>query len=107
MEQEEGSRGETAAKRKSTRKNPQTDEDENVGKKQKTWNTRMSPKIVAEFVQQLNDEQKRAVEEIGFGGILHLQLTKSEGPLMKYLIRQFDVYRSAIRLEWGELLLIE
>ncbi|XP_031096858.1 uncharacterized protein LOC116001099 [Ipomoea triloba] len=107
VEQGEGSRAERAAKRKTTGKNPCTDEGETVEKQQKMWNTRMSPKIVAEFVQQLTNEQKRAVEEIGFGGILHLQLTKSEGPLMKYLIRQFDVYRSAIRLEGGELLLIE
>ncbi|XP_031124294.1 uncharacterized protein LOC116027004 [Ipomoea triloba] len=121
VEQGEGSRAERAAKRKTTGKNPCTDEGETVEKQQKMWNTRMSPKIVAEFVQQLTNEQKRAVEEISFGGILHLQLTKSEGPLMKYLIRQFDVYRSAIRylirqfdvyrsairLEGGELLLIE
>ncbi|XP_031094307.1 uncharacterized protein LOC115998789 [Ipomoea triloba] len=107
VEKGEGGCAERAAKRKTATKNPCTDEDETVEKQQKTWNTRMSPKIVAEFVQELTAEQKRAVEEIGFGGILHLQLTKSEGPLMKYLIRQFDVYRSAIQLEGGELLLIE
>lgn len=47
------------------------------------------------------------MKEIGFEGILHIKITNSEGPLMKYLIENFDVYRCVVRLGEHELLFIE
>ena len=42
--------------------------------KPKEFNNRMSPKGLRQLIEKLNDKQKEAVKEIGFGGFLHLHL---------------------------------
>ncbi|KAJ8445868.1 hypothetical protein Cgig2_000180 [Carnegiea gigantea] len=55
--------------------------------KPKEFNNRMSPKGLRQLIKKLNDKQKEAVKEIGFGSFLHLQLdmmprklVSSQGP---------------------------
>ena len=42
------------------------------------------------LIKNLTDEQKEAVKEIGFGGLLHLQLQKNPTKMLPWLVERFD-----------------
>jgi len=64
----------------------------NIGKPQKPLAllTRTSPSTMVECVQCLNDDQKEAVKEMGFQGILGMKLVQSPAKLGYYLLDNLD-----------------
>lgn len=69
--------------------------------------TRMSPAQFQKLIENLTDQQKNAVRDIGFGSLLQLQVTCGDNKLSTYLVQNFDVYRCALKLEDEEMLLTE
>ncbi|KAJ8444074.1 hypothetical protein Cgig2_030931 [Carnegiea gigantea] len=61
----------------------------------------MSPKGLRQLIEKLNDKQKEAVKEIGFGGLLHLQLDMIPGKLAVWLVRNFDTCSCSLPLTHG------
>ncbi|KAJ8420524.1 hypothetical protein Cgig2_024955 [Carnegiea gigantea] len=61
----------------------------------------MSPKGLRQLIEKLNDKQKDAVKEIGFGGFLHLQLDMIPGKLAVWLVRNFDTCSCSLPLTHG------
>jgi hypothetical protein len=53
-----------------------------------------SPLSIVLLCDNLNDEQKSKVNDIGFGGLLHLNIRKSYHGMAKYFINQYDVTTS-------------
>ncbi|KAJ8421428.1 hypothetical protein Cgig2_018795 [Carnegiea gigantea] len=66
-------------------------------RKPKEFNNRMSPRLI----EKLNDKQKEALKEIGFGGFLHLQLDMIPGKLAVWLVRNFDTCSCSLPLTHG------
>ncbi|XP_074290796.1 uncharacterized protein LOC141617493 [Silene latifolia] len=68
--------------------------------------TKCRPNKLFELICELNDEQKKAVEEIGFGGLLHLKLIK-EIPrgIVELLIKAFKPTSYMFRAKKIEFLL--
>ncbi|KAJ8421688.1 hypothetical protein Cgig2_009480 [Carnegiea gigantea] len=69
--------------------------------KPKEFNNRMSPKGLRQLIAKLNDKQKEAVKEIGFGGFLHLQLDMIPGKLAVWLVCNFDTCSCSLPLTHG------
>lgn len=69
--------------------------------------TRMSPKQLFDLIPQLTEEQRQAVKDIGFGGLLDLKISECPAKLCQYLIENLNVYRCAICLDNQELPLTE
>ncbi|KAJ8420126.1 LOW QUALITY PROTEIN: hypothetical protein Cgig2_009191 [Carnegiea gigantea] len=73
--------------------------------KPKEFNNRMSPKGLRQLIEKLNDKQKEAVKEIGFGGFFHLQLDMIPGKLA--LVRNFDTCPCSLPLTHSRFRVIE
>ncbi|KAJ8422555.1 hypothetical protein Cgig2_033478 [Carnegiea gigantea] len=71
--------------------------------KPKEFNNRMSPKGLRQLIEKLNDKQKEAVKEIGFGGFLYLQVDMIPGKLVVWLVRNLDTYSCSMPLTHGGL----
>ncbi|KAJ8419830.1 hypothetical protein Cgig2_019353 [Carnegiea gigantea] len=69
--------------------------------KPKEFNNRMSPKGLRQLIEKLNDKQKEAVKEIGFGGFLHFQLDMILEKLAVWLVRNFDTCSCSVPLTHG------
>nr|GMD06034.1 uncharacterized protein LOC109168056 [Ipomoea batatas] len=69
--------------------------------------SRMSPMELNKLLPKLTGEQKNVVREIGFGSLLEIKLSSLDKMLTTYLVKNFDVYRCALRLEKEEMLLTE
>ena len=52
--------------------------------------TRCRPFHLHKIIQNLTQAQKEAVKEIGFGGLLHLQVQKNPTKMMPWLVERFD-----------------
>ena len=66
--------------------------------------TRCSPKRLQKFAANLNAAQKQAINEIGLGGLLHLQCTYIRHDLCAWLAGRFDPQRCAFNLygKWAK-----
>ncbi|CAH9081514.1 unnamed protein product [Cuscuta europaea] len=56
----------------------------------KTLTTRSSPCVLVRAVQEMNEKQKEVVEKIGFGSILHLQITELPSKLAYWVVNAFN-----------------
>lgn len=68
-----------------------------------TMTTRTSPSTMVECVQALTDEQKEAVREIGFGGLLCMKLVRSHSKLGHYLVENLDDSEMVIHTTGGSI----
>ncbi|KAJ8421748.1 hypothetical protein Cgig2_028803 [Carnegiea gigantea] len=75
--------------------------------KSKEFNNQMSPKGLKQLIKKLNDKQKEAVKEIGFGGFLYLQVDMISGKLAVWLVRNFDTCSCSLPLTHGRLRITE
>ncbi|XP_019176446.1 PREDICTED: uncharacterized protein LOC109171821 [Ipomoea nil] len=67
------------------------------------FSTRMGPKQMYDLVQRLTHDQKDAVIDMGFGGLLHLQFSSNYSQLVEYLLQRFDVFKSDFILDGDHL----
>jgi len=67
----------------------------------------MSPKGLRQLIEKLNDKQKEAVKEIGFGGFLYLQVDMILKKLALWLVRSFDTCSCSLPLPHRKLRVIE
>ncbi|XP_019192143.1 PREDICTED: uncharacterized protein LOC109186562 [Ipomoea nil] len=67
------------------------------------FSTRMGPKQMYDLVQRLTHNQKDAVIDMGFGGLLHLQFSSNYSQLVEYLLQRFDVFKSDFILDGDHL----
>ncbi|KAJ8425006.1 hypothetical protein Cgig2_025385 [Carnegiea gigantea] len=51
----------------------------------------MSPSGFVAMIENLNEAQRQAVHDMGFGGFLHLQAIELPGDLCKWLVDNFDL----------------
>ncbi|KAJ8426362.1 hypothetical protein Cgig2_025501 [Carnegiea gigantea] len=75
--------------------------------KPKEFNNRMSPKGLTQLIEKLNDKQREALKEIGFGGFLYLQVDMIRGKLAVWLVRNFDTCSCSLPLTHGRLRVTE
>ncbi|KAJ8426967.1 hypothetical protein Cgig2_015220 [Carnegiea gigantea] len=61
-------------------------------KSKKIFQTRMSPSGFVGKIDNFNEAQRKATQDMGFGGFLHLQVTELPGDLCKWLVDRFDPY---------------
>ena len=52
----------------------------------------MSPSGFVGMIAHFNEAQTKAIQEMRFGGFLHLQVTELLGDLCKWLVDRFDPY---------------
>ncbi|KAK9741430.1 hypothetical protein RND81_03G105200, partial [Saponaria officinalis] len=67
--------------------------DETVKKKKKADNkfvTKCRPNKLVDVIKRLNDGQKKAVREMGFGGLLDLKITFIPQGIVEWLLRDFQ-----------------
>ncbi|KAK9668806.1 hypothetical protein RND81_13G088200, partial [Saponaria officinalis] len=67
--------------------------DETVKKKKKANNkfvTKCRPNKLVDVIKRLNDGQKKAVREMGFGGLLDLKITFIPQGIVEWLLRDFQ-----------------
>ncbi|KAJ8430043.1 hypothetical protein Cgig2_014203 [Carnegiea gigantea] len=63
-------------------------------KPKKILQSRMSPSGFVDMIDNFNEAQKKAIQDMGFGGFLHLQVTELPGDLCKWLVDRFNPYSS-------------
>ncbi|KAL3625390.1 hypothetical protein CASFOL_030844 [Castilleja foliolosa] len=68
---------------------------------------RTSPSPIFGLIDYLTDEQKEAVREIGFGGLLKLTLKENQLDLICFLLNSFDFSRCSLDMCGGELVIRE
>ncbi|KAJ8425720.1 hypothetical protein Cgig2_015868 [Carnegiea gigantea] len=61
-------------------------------KHKKIFQSRLSPSGFVGMITHFNEAQTKAIQEMGFGGFLHLQVTELPGDLCKWLVDRFDPY---------------
>ncbi|KAJ8429650.1 hypothetical protein Cgig2_001646 [Carnegiea gigantea] len=61
-------------------------------KHKKIFQSRMSPSGFIGMIAHFNEAQTKAIQDMGFGGFLHLQVTELLGDLYKWLVDTFDPY---------------
>ncbi|KAJ8432407.1 hypothetical protein Cgig2_013821 [Carnegiea gigantea] len=61
-------------------------------KHKKIFQSRMSPSGFVGMIAHFNETKTKAIQEIRFGGFLHLQVTELLGDLCKWLVDRFDPY---------------
>ena len=54
------------------------------------FSIKTSPAAMVECIQNLNEEQKEVVREMGFGGLLGMKLVRAPTKLAKYLVEHLD-----------------
>ncbi|XP_074293592.1 protein neprosin-like [Silene latifolia] len=59
-------------------------------KKVQPFQTKCRPLKLVELIANLNEEQRKAVSDVGFGGLLELKLTKIPHGILKMLLKAFD-----------------
>ncbi|KAJ8429515.1 hypothetical protein Cgig2_026695 [Carnegiea gigantea] len=60
--------------------------------KYKIFQSRISPSRFVSIIANFNEAQRKAIQDMGFGGFLHLQVIKLSGDLCKWLVDRFDPY---------------
>ncbi|KAL3646802.1 hypothetical protein CASFOL_009346 [Castilleja foliolosa] len=68
---------------------------------------RTSPSPIYGLIDYLTDEQKEAVREIGFGGLLKLTLRENQMDLICFLLNVFDFSGCSLDMRRGELVIGE
>ena len=48
------------------------------------------------MIDNFNEAQRKAIQDMGCGGFLHLQVTELPGKLCKWLVDKFDAYSVAL-----------
>ena len=61
-------------------------------KHKKIFQLRMSPSGFVGMIAHFNEAQTKAIQDMGFGGFLHLQVIELPGDLCKWLVDRFDPY---------------
>ncbi|KAJ8435804.1 hypothetical protein Cgig2_024787 [Carnegiea gigantea] len=61
-------------------------------KHKKIFQSRMSPSGFVGMIANFNEAQTKAIQDMGFGGFLHLQVAELPGDLCKWLVDRFDPY---------------
>ncbi|KAJ8427678.1 hypothetical protein Cgig2_027985 [Carnegiea gigantea] len=61
-------------------------------KHEKIFQSRMSPSRFVGMIAYFNEAQTKAIQEMRFGGFLHLQVIELPGDLCKWLVDRFDPY---------------
>ncbi|KAJ8444799.1 hypothetical protein Cgig2_014988 [Carnegiea gigantea] len=75
--------------------------------KPKEFNNRMSPKGLRQLIEKLNDKQKEAIKEIGFGSFLYLKVDMIPGKLALQLVCNFNTCSCSLPLTHGRLRVTE
>lgn len=89
-------------KRKEEETDSETDSDtvQEVDEKARSLSQRIKPKdFINLVIKDLSDEHKKAIENIGFGGLLHLEMGPSKSIWNDKLVRSFDMDRESIVIE--------
>ena len=75
-----------------------------ISKKRKFVNfkTRTSPNGLFSVIRNLTQSQKEAVEDVGFGSLLSLGISKCPYDLCKHVCKSFDVQKRSIVLPNGD-----
>ncbi|KAH9610542.1 hypothetical protein KSS87_021091 [Heliosperma pusillum] len=66
------------------------EEEEVISKKPDKYNNRCKAQSLVDVMAKLSGQRKRAVREIGFGGLLHMKITVVPKGLIDLLIEAFD-----------------
>ncbi|KAJ8421586.1 hypothetical protein Cgig2_025465 [Carnegiea gigantea] len=61
-------------------------------KPKKIFQTRMSASGFVGMIDDFDKAQRKVIQDMGFGGFLHLQVTELPGDLCKWLVDRFDPY---------------
>ncbi|KAJ8428128.1 LOW QUALITY PROTEIN: hypothetical protein Cgig2_011492 [Carnegiea gigantea] len=61
-------------------------------KHKKIFQSRMSPSGFVGMIDNFNEGKRKAIQDMGFRGFLHLQVTELPGDLCKWLVDIFDPY---------------
>ncbi|KAJ8421877.1 hypothetical protein Cgig2_021416 [Carnegiea gigantea] len=61
-------------------------------KHKKIFQSRMSLSGFVGMIAHFNEVQTKAIQDMGFGGFLHLQVTELPGDLCKWIVDRFDPY---------------
>ncbi|KAJ8424624.1 hypothetical protein Cgig2_034190 [Carnegiea gigantea] len=61
-------------------------------KHKKIFQSRMSPSGFIGMIANFNEAQTKAIQDMGFGGFLYLQVTELPWDLCKWLVDRFDSY---------------
>ena len=69
----------------------------------KEFNNLTSPKGLGQQIENLNNKQKEAIKEIGFGGFLHLPVDIISGKLAVWLVHNVDACPCFLRLAHGRM----
>ncbi|XP_057784967.1 uncharacterized protein LOC131002508 [Salvia miltiorrhiza] len=64
-------------------------------------NTRTTPSSLFDELPKLNDAQRQAIQDIGFGSVLSLQVKKLPCRLAYWILEHFDENRCELELEGG------
>lgn len=73
----------------------------------KTLAGRRNTEFFVDMLENLNQNKKRAVQEIGFGALLNFNIRSFPRALAYYLINNFDSTSSSIKLNSGESLFLD
>ncbi|KAJ8435776.1 hypothetical protein Cgig2_019195 [Carnegiea gigantea] len=69
----------------------------------KEFNNLTSPKGLGQLIENLNNKQKEAIEEIGFGGFLHSPVDMIPGKLAVWLVHNIDARSCFLPLAHGRM----
>lgn len=69
--------------------------------KKKHYNSRMSPLGLYDLIRCLNEIQRLAVKELGFGGLLFLETSILPVFLSWWLVSNYDPYSHTLKLKRG------
>lgn len=69
---------------------------------QSRYKTRLFATTLKEIVDGLNDAQKEAVKELGFGFVLKLDKSNIPNELISWVIQRFDPRRKCLKVHNGQ-----
>ncbi|KAJ8423773.1 hypothetical protein Cgig2_034197 [Carnegiea gigantea] len=73
-------------------------------KHKKIFQSRMSPSGFVGMIAHFNEAQTKAIQDMGFGGFLHLQVTELPGKLCKWLVDRFDPYSVTLYISLNKMI---
>ncbi|CAH9069742.1 unnamed protein product, partial [Cuscuta epithymum] len=63
--------------------------------------TRCSPRLLVKAMKAMNEDQKKAVRDIGFGGLLNLEISQLPSRMASWVVENFNPRNCTIRLAEG------
>ncbi|CAH9053472.1 unnamed protein product [Cuscuta europaea] len=63
--------------------------------------TRSSPRLLVRAIKAMNNAQKKAVQEIGFGGLLNLEISQLPSKMAFWVVENFNPRNCTLRLQEG------